>query len=492
MSNNTNKQLMTNWRWWMVVLLFVATTVNYMDRQVLSLTWKDFIAPEFHWTDNDYGTITAIFSIVYAICMLFAGKFVDWMGTKKGYLWAIGVWSAGACLHALCGWATMHIQGFESVGAMAAVETGSAAALAIASTSVWLFIAARCILALGEAGNFPAAIKVTAEYFPKKDRAFATSIFNAGASVGALVAPATIPLLAQYFKNIGVGGGWEMAFVIIGALGFIWMGFWVFMYDKPQKSKHVNEAELEYIHQDDKEDAQQATAPADAEEKQISLWQCFKYRQTWSFIVGKFFTDGVWWFFLFWAPAYFSDQFGYKSSSGMGMALIITLYAIVTILSIFGGYLPKIFVDKKQMNPYQGRMLSMLIFAFFPLFALLAQPLGIHSAWWPAILIGLAGAGHQAWSANLFSTIGDMFPKSAIATITGIGGMAGGVGSFLIQKGAGMLFTYTDSLGEAFNFLGFSGKQGGYFIVFCCCGLAYVLAWTIMKTLVPKYKKIIL
>ena len=492
MSNNTNKQLMTNWRWWMVVLLFVATTVNYMDRQVLSLTWKDFIAPEFHWTDNDYGTITAIFSIVYAICMLFAGKFVDWMGTKKGYLWAIGVWSAGACLHALCGWATMHIQGFESVGAMAAVETGSAAALAIASTSVWLFIAARCILALGEAGNFPAAIKVTAEYFPKKDRAFATSIFNAGASVGALVAPATIPLLAQYFKNIGIGGGWEMAFVIIGALGFIWMGFWVFMYEKPQKSKHVNAAELEYIHQDDKEDAQSAAAPASAEEKQISLWQCFKYRQTWSFIVGKFFTDGVWWFFLFWAPAYFSDLFGYKSSSGMGMALIITLYAIVTILSIFGGYLPKIFVDKKQMNPYQGRMLSMLIFAFFPLFALLAQPLGIHSAWWPAILIGLAGAGHQAWSANLFSTIGDMFPKSAIATITGIGGMAGGVGSFLIQKGAGMLFTYTDSLGEAFNFLGFSGKQGGYFIVFCCCGLAYVLAWTIMKTLVPKYKKIIL
>ena len=492
MSNNTNKQLMTNWRWWMVVLLFVATTVHYMDRQVLSLTWKDFIAPEFHWTDNDYGTITAIFSIVYAICMLFAGKFVDWMGTKKGYLWAIGIWSAGACLHALCGWATMHIQGFENVGAMTAVETGSAAALAVASTSVWLFIAARCILALGEAGNFPAAIKVTAEYFPKKDRAFATSIFNAGASVGALVAPATIPLLAQYFKNIGIGVGWEMAFVIIGALGFIWMGFWIFMYDKPQKSKHVNEAELEYIHQDDKEDAKAAASVATEEEKQISLWQCFKYRQTWSFIVGKFFTDGVWWFFLFWAPAYFSDQFGYKSSSGMGMALIITLYAIVTILSIFGGYLPKIFVDKKQMNPYQGRMLSMLIFAFFPLFALLAQPLGIHSAWWPAILIGLAGAGHQAWSANLFSTIGDMFPKSAIATITGIGGMAGGVGSFLIQKGAGMLFTYTASLGEAFSFLGFSGKQGGYFIVFCCCGLAYVLAWTIMKALVPKYKKIVL
>ena len=485
---STSKKLMTNWRWWMCGLLFIATTVNYMDRQVLSLTWKDFIAPEFHWTDSDYGTITAIFSIVYAICMLFAGKFVDWMGTKKGYLWAIGIWSAGACLHAACGWATMHIEGYESVQAMAAVQTGSAAALAIASTSVWLFIAARCILALGEAGNFPAAIKVTAEYFPKKDRAFATSIFNAGASVGALVAPATIPLLAQFFKDKGIGGGWEMAFIIIGALGFIWMGLWVFMYSKPKDSKFVNKAELDYINQDDNEDA--SAAKADSEEVKIPFWKCFTYRQTWAFITGKFFTDGVWWFFLFWAPAYFSDQFGYKSSSGMGMALIITLYAIVTVISIYGGYLPKVFIDKKKMNPYQGRMLAMLIFAFFPLVALFAQPLGAFSAWWPAILIGIAGAGHQAWSANLFSTIGDMFPKSAIATITGIGGMAGGIGSFFIQKGAGMLFTYTDELGQAFNFLGFSGKQGGYFIMFCFCGLAYLIAWSIMKTLVPKYKKI--
>ena len=494
----TQKKLMTNWRWWMVVLLFIATTVNYMDRQVLSLTWKDFIAPEFHWNDNDYGTITAIFSIVYAICMLFAGKFVDWMGTKKGYLWAIGVWSAGACLHAACGWATMHIEGYASVKEMAAVEAGSAAALAIASISVWLFIAARCILALGEAGNFPAAIKTTAEYFPKKDRAFATSIFNAGASVGALVAPATIPLLAQFFKDKGIGGGWEMAFIIIGALGFIWMGLWVFMYDKPDKSRHVNAAELEYIQQDDATVAEEVAANASETKsadaagapKQISFLKCFTFRQTWSFIVGKFFTDGVWWFYLFWAPAYFSDQFGYKSSSGMGMALIITLYAIVTVLSIFGGYLPKLFVEKKGMNPYNGRMLAMLIFAFFPLLALFAQPLGAHSAWWPAIIIGLAGAGHQAWSANLFSTIGDMFPKSAVATITGIGGMAGGVGSFLINKGAGALFTWSEKAGESFSFIGFEGKEGGYMIVFCICAVAYLTAWVIMKALVPKYRPV--
>ncbi len=487
---STSKKLMTNWRWWMCVLLFLATTVNYMDRQVLSLTWKDFIAPEFHWTDSDYGTITGIFSIVYAICMLFAGKFVDFMGTRKGYLWSIGVWSAGACLHAICGWLTVHIEGFENAAAMTAVENGSAAALAIASTSVWLFVAARCILALGEAGNFPAAIKVTAEYFPKKDRAFATSIFNSGASIGALVAPATIPLLAQFFKDRGVGGGWEMAFIIIGALGFIWMGFWVFMYDKPEKSKHVSKAELDYIHQDDAENVSAAASASEKDELKIPFWKCFTYRQTWSFIVGKFFTDGVWWFYLFWAPAYFSDTYGYASSSKEAITLIFTLYAIVTVLSIFGGYLPKLFVEKRGMNPYNGRMLAMLIFAFFPLFALFAQPLGGFSAWWPAVIIGLAGAGHQAWSANLFSTIGDMFPKSAIATITGIGGMAGGVGSFLINKGAGALFTHSEELGEAFTFLGFSGKPAGYMIVFCICAVAYLIAWAIMKSLVPKYKPI--
>ena len=359
---------MTNFRWVICAMLFFATTVNYMDRQVLSLTWKDFIAPEFHWTDSDYGTITGLFSIFYAFACLFAGKFIDWMGTKKGYLWAIFIWSTGACLHAGCGWVTMQIEGVGSIEALRAVKAGSQVALAIASVSVWLFLFCRMVLALGEAGNFPAAIKVTAEYFPKKDRAFATSIFNAGASVGALAAPATIPLLARAW-------GWEMAFIIIGALGYVWMGLWVFLYDKPNKNKRVNEVELNYIEQDN-DLSEVKNEAAETEEKTIPFFKCFQYRQTWSFIMGKFMTDGVWWFFLFWAPAYFSDQFGYKSSSGMGMALIITLYAIVTVISIYGGYLPKVFIDKKKMNPYQGRMLAMLIFAFFPLVALFAQPLG--------------------------------------------------------------------------------------------------------------------
>ena len=481
---STQKKLMSNWRWWLCMLLFVATTVNYLDRQVLSLTYEEFIKPEFHWTDANYGTITSFFSIFYALACLFAGKFVDWMGTKKGYLIAIGVWSLGACLHAGCGWATsLLVDGVESAAALKAVETGSNVALAISTTSVYLFLLCRGILALGESGNFPAAIKVTAEYFPKKDRAFATSIFNAGASVGALAAPLCIPPLALKL-------GWEWAFIIIGGLGFIWMFFWAFMYDKPEDSKHVNAAELEYVHQDDALEA--AEKAAIAAEKAIPFAKCFTYKQTWAFIVGKFFTDGVWWFFLFWAPSYFSNQFGAPATSGLGQALIFTLYAIVTVVSIFGGYLPKIFVEQKGMHPYNGRMLAMLIFAFFPLCSLAAQPLGVHfnTPWWPAILIGLAAAGHQAWSANLFSTIGDMFPKSTIATVTGIGAFAGGVGSMIIQKVAGNLFTYAENAGSAFQFLGFEGKPAGYFVMFCFCGVAYLIAWAIMKSLVPKYKKI--
>ena len=477
---------MTNYRWTICAMLFFATTVNYLDRQVLSLTWKDFIAPEFHWTDSDYGTITAFFSIIYAISMLFAGRFIDWMGTKKGYLWSIGIWSLGACAHALCGYGTEVWVGLDSPEALQAVETGSALALTIATVSVYFFIAARFVLAVGEAGNFPAAIKVTAEYFPKKDRAYATSIFNAGATVGALAAPVTIPILARYFKNIGVGNGWEMAFIVIGALGFLWMGMWVFIYKKPTENPKVNKAELSYIEQD-KEGTDITTNGQN--EKKIGFAQAFTFKQTWAFAFGKFMTDGVWWFFLFWTPAYISDVYGFSSDSSTGMLLIFVLYAI-TMLSIYGGKLPTIIINRTGMNPYAARMRAMLIFAFFPLLALFAQPLGTISYWFPVIIIGIAGAAHQSWSANIFSTIGDMFPKSAIATITGIGGMAGGVGSFLINKGSGMLFTYAGDTDMAF--MGFTGKPAGYFIIFCICAVAYLIGWVVMKALVPKYKPIVL
>ena len=470
MTNTNTKK--TDWRWVICSLLFLATTINYLDRQVLSLTWADFIAPEFHMGHNDYGTITGFFSLFYAFVSLFAGKFIDWMGAKKGYLWAIFFWSAAACLHAGCGWAAMHITGMESIAALKSVEQGSAAALAIASVGVWLFLGCRALLAIGESGNFPAAIKVTAQYFPKKDRAFATSVFNAGASVGALVAPLTIPTLA---KNLG----WEAAFVIIGALGFVWMGLWLYAYTAPQKSKHVNRAELDYIEQDNK--GESVAEVKEEETKTIPFWHCFKYRQTWAFAAGKFFTDGVWWFLLFWAPVYFKDEYGYEAYSAMGQALIFTLYLIVTVVSIFGGYLPKIFVDKRGMNPYAGRMRAMLIFAFVPILALFAQPLGAVSVWWPAIIIGLTGAAHQAWSANLYSTIG---------SIVGIGTMAGGFSSFAINKGAGMFFTYAGENAGAVHFFSFSGTPAAYMIVFSVCAVSYLMAWVVMKLLVPRYKKI--
>ncbi len=475
-----NKIAPTNYRWTICSLLFFATTINYLDRQVLSLTWTDWIQPEFHWTNEDYGNIAGIFSLVYAISMLFAGKFIDWMDTKKGFLWAIFIWSIGACIHALCGIATSGIVAGEwFVGFAEAREVISRVGdtTLIASTSVTLFIVARIVLAVGEAGNFPAAIKATAEYFPKKDRGFATSIFNAGATIGALLAPLSIPFIAAAW-------GWEAAFIVIGALGFLWMGFWLFMYDKPHKHHKVNQAELDYIHQDDSvvEEAEAVSEPV-ADQPKITFAKMFRYKQTWAFAVGKFMTDGVWWFYLFWTPAYLSSVYGLSSTESAPH--IFVLY-FITLLSIIGGWLPTYFVEKKGMDPYAGRMRSMLIFAFFPLLALFAQPLGSVSVWLPVIIIGIAGAAHQAWSANIFSTIGDMFPKSAIATVTGIGGMAGGVGSFFINKGSGMLFDHSEQTNM--NFFGFEGVHAGYFIIFSICAVTYLIGWVIMKSLVPKMK----
>ncbi|WP_281337448.1 MFS transporter [Flavobacterium eburneipallidum] len=504
------KQSMGNYRWSICGLLFFATTINYLDRQVLSLTWSDFIAPEFHWTNNDYGNITALFSIFYAVSLLFAGKFVDFMDTKKGFLWAIGVWSIGACLHAFAGIATSGwitgnwFVGFE--GAKEAIHTVEDTALVI-NVSVTLFIFARFVLAVGEAGNFPAAIKTTAEYFPKKDRAFSTSIFNAGATVGALAAPITIPFIAEAF-------GWEMAFIIIGALGFVWMGFWIFMYDKPERHPRVNAAELEYIQQDDIADSKLVGYVPETATK-VTFKECFRYKQTWAFAFGKFMTDGVWWFFLFWTPAYLKSVYGMDSTQA---AFPLFVLYMITLLSIIGGWLPTYFVDKKGMNPYEGRMRAMLIFAFFPLLALVAQPLGYISYWVPVIIIGIAGAAHQAWSANIFTTVGDMFPKKAIATITGIGGLAGGLGSTLINKGSGVLFDFThrnwttvdgqpflekfpqyvtEPIPETFfaelkktGVVISDGIDTGYMIIFSICAVCYLIGWAVMKSLVPKYAPI--
>lgn len=473
---NVNQQ-MTRYRWVICAMLFFATTVNYLDRQVLSLL-QPMLEEEFHWTDNDYGTITAIFSLFYAISMLFAGRFIDWMGTRKGYAWSIAVWSAGAALHALCGVLTEKWVGLPDADALRAVAAGTDLAATISMVSVTFFIIARCVLALGEAGNFPAAIKATAEYFPKKDRAFATGIFNSGANVGAIVAPLTVPLMAELW-------GWEMAFIIVGLIGFIWMGIWLFIYKPIADNPKVNDAERAYIQQDDAELTPDEIEPEN--ESKLSFIECLGFKQTWAFAFGKFMTDGVWWFFLFWTPAYLKIQYNME---GTQIAWpIAILYSITVIGSVFGGKFPTYFINR-GMNPYAGRMRAMLIIAFFPLVVLFAQPLGYISYWVPILLISVGASAHQAWSANIFSTVGDMFPKSAIATITGIGGMAGGIGSFFIQKGAGMLFTYSGDTNM--QFMGFEGKPAGYAIVFIFCAVAYLIGWIVMKMLVPKYKVITL
>ncbi|MFZ4725848.1 MAG: MFS transporter [Paludibacter sp.] len=464
---------MTQYRWTICSLLFLATTINYLDRQVLSLL-QPILAEEFHWSDSDYGTITAIFSLAYAISMLFAGRFVDKLGTRKGYAWAIGVWSVAAMLHALCGLATEWWTGIPNAAGLTNA-TGDVVAT-ISVVSVVMFVIARILLAFGESANFPAAIKATAEYFPKRDRAFATGLFNSGANVGAILAPLTVPFMAKAW-------GWETAFLVIGAVGFLWLAAWLVFYKPIETNKLVNDAERAYINQDDIAD--KVIADEVVTVKKMTYKQAFKFKQTWAFAFGKFMTDGVWWFFLFWTPAYLKAEYGMQPDE---IAFPIgLLYTITVFGSVFGGKFPTYFINK-GMNPYAGRMRAMLIIAFFPLLVLLAQPfghvtaLGNYAFWIPVLLIGIGGSAHQAWSANIFTTVGDMFPKSAVATIVGIGGMAGGIGSFFINKGSGMLFDY--------SLIEWGSKTPGYTIVFAFCAVAYLIGWIVMKTLVPKYKPI--
>lgn len=481
----------SNYRWVICGMLFVALVINYLDRQVLSLTWKNFIAPEFNWTDADYGLLTGVFSLVYAVSMLFAGKLVDHLGTKRGYVFAIAVWSTGACLHTFCGiltngivtgdWILSFTGARENIASV--MQSAPAVGMSITTVSVWLFLGARTVLSVGEAGNFPCSIKAVADYFPKKDRGFATGVFNSGSQIGALAAPFTIPLIALHY-------GWEMAFFIIGALGYIWMFVWLFVYYPPRKNPYVNSAELEYIEQDNAQDAatEKETLREELEEQsdsKISLFQAFTFRQTWAVIFGRFLPDSVWWFLLFWAPAFVSEVYGYSTSTPQGMMAIFTIY-FISMISLAGSYLPTYFINRNSLNPYAGRMKAMLIFALFPLLGFGVMPLGQISMWFPVVIIGIMAAAHQSWSANVYNVVSDMFPRSVIATVTGAAGLASGLGSFTSNYGAGQLFTWADA--HHLQFLGFEGKQAGYMIVFICASLAYLFSWTMMKILVPKYK----
>jgi ACS family hexuronate transporter-like MFS transporter len=449
------KETIGKYRWTICALLFFATTVNYLDRQVLSLLKPELEKPElFGWTNSQYADIAAVFQFTYAIAMLFAGRIIDKLGTKKGYTWAIIIWSIGAIIHALA------IPIGEGMSAMLGWV-----GIAAIPVSVLGFMVSRAVLAVGEAGNFPAAIKATAEYFPKKERSFATGIFNSGANVGAILAPLSVPWIEEHW-------GWRAAFLIIGAIGFIWMFFWLVYYERPERQRRLSAKELEYINSDSKD-----TAVADANEK-VSWIKLLGYKQTWAFAFGKFMTDGVWWFFLFWLPGFLKDQYAIT-----GMAVMIplsVLYSMTMFGSIGGGYFPAYFI-KKGYQPYDGRMRAMLLIAFIPLVVLLAQPLGHISYWMPVIFIGIGASAHQAWSANIFTTVSDMFPKKAVGSVVGIGGMAGGIGGVIITKIGGALFDHYKALGHI---------ETGYTIMFAFCAVAYLIAWSVMKSLVPKYKPI--
>jgi ACS family hexuronate transporter-like MFS transporter len=442
------------YRWTICALLFFATTINYLDRQVLSLL-APVLTEQFSWTNTDYANITATFQFVYAISMLFAGRVIDRMGTKRAYVLAIIIWSLGAIGHAY------------AIGIGEAVNTVfTSIGLAVVPVSVAGFMIGRAVLAVGEAGNFPAAIKATAEYFPKRERSFATGIFNSGANVGAILAPLTVPLIAAHW-------GWQAAFIVIGGIGFLWMGLWIWLYDAPEQQPRLKAAELAYINSD----AGVVVAPTGTPVKG-SWFKLLGYRQTWAFAFGKFMTDGVWWFFLFWLPKYMSAQYG-MSATDMIIPLAV-LYSMTMVGSIGGGWLPTWFLNRGA-DIYHGRMKAMLVIALCPLVVLLAQPLGYLGFWVPVILIGIGASAHQAWSANLFTTVSDMFPKHSVGSVVGIGGMAGGLGGVLLTKLGGWLFDYYGALGQL---------QTGYMIMFSICAVAYLVAWTVMKMLVPQHREI--
>lgn len=447
-----------NYRWTIVALLFFATTVNYLDRQVLSLL-QPMLAEKYGWTNNDYANITSVFQFMYAISMLFAGRIIDKLGTKRGYTWAIIIWSVGALLHAA---AIPMGKTFNSILGVAGISAFS--------VSVVGFMIGRIVLAFGEAGNFPAAIKATAEYFPKKERSLATGIFNSGANVGAILAPLTVPWIEDRW-------GWEAAFIAVGAIGFLWLIMWLYFYEKPEKQKHLSAAEFAYINSNEGE-MPAAEPHAAAEVGRVSWVKLLGFRQTWAFVFGKFMTDGVWWFFLFWLPAYLKAQYGMEKTQIM--LPLALLYTMTMFGSIGGGWFPVHYM-RKGLSVYEARKKAMGVIALFPLVVLAAQPLGYISFWIPVLLIGIGASAHQAWSANIFTTVSDMFPKKAIGSVIGIGGMAGGLGGVAISKTGGALFDHYKALGHI---------QTGYTIMFSFCAVAYLIAWLVMHLLVPKMKEI--
>ena len=416
-----------NYRWVICALLFFATTINYTDRQILALC-KGMLDRDLGWSNTEYGLVNSVFQAAYGIGLLAFGWFVDRFGTKIGYAVSIVAWSIAAAAY----WFVHDVRGFLL-------------------TRLWVGV--------GESGNFPSAIKATALWFPKRERALSTSIFNSGANVAGIIAPATIPFIALRF-------GWRGAYVAAAIAGFIWLVAWLVFYEVPESKKDLNPNELAHI-LSDRDDSQS--------QKKMPWGSLLAYPQTWSFIIAKFLTDPVWWFFLIWLPDYFKKtrDLDIKHS----WPHLVTIYVIITVLSIFGGWLTGHLVNR-GWSITRARKTGMFIFALCVLPILVVTHVG---DWTAVLLIGLAGSAHQAWSANLFTTVSDMFPKKAVASVTGIGGLAGAAGGFFFPLACGAVLDHFSKINQ---------ETTGYAILFGVCAFAYLLAFGLGHLCAPTYEPI--
>ena len=435
------------YRWTICTLLLFATTINYLDRQVISYL-KEFFCRStalggFGWTNKDFSYLTSFFTGIYALITVFAGRLIDRIGTKLGLALSLITWSIFGVLNAFAG-----------------------AAIAV-------HVAIRSLFAVGEAGNFPASNRIVAEWFPKKERAFAIGIYNSGANVGAMIAALLVPWCMLYF---GDQLGWRMAFVLTGLAGFIWLIFWFIFYETPKNQRRLLQLEYDYIHMDD------VVVQNNGTQQNVPWARLLRHRQTWSFVAGKAFTDGIWWFYLFWLPDYLIKQFNIAPADVRWPTFIV--YGIAIIGSVYGGSIPMTLINR-GMEVYKARMTAMILIALCPLTVPFTQYFGSShrfgnlALYFAVGIISIGAAAHQAWSANLFTTVSDMFPKKAVASITGLGTMAGGVGGVLIQLAVG-------SLRDTFK----DAPQKAYFIMFLFCASAYLVAWTVMKILVPRHSPV--
>lgn len=437
-----------HYRWVICALLFFATTINYIDRQVLGLL-KAPLQDEFKFTERDYAAIVFSFQLAYAIGLVLAGRVMDWLGTRRGFAIAVALWSIAAMAHAAASWFPGLLFPTILLSDPTAKPPTFAPSLILLSSAAAGFALARFALGIGEAGNFPACIKTVAEWFPRRERALATGIFNSGSNVGAIITPLTVPWIASHW-------GWQWAFIVTGAIGFVWLAFWLPLYRPPAEHPKLSRAELDLIRSD----------PPDP--VVVIPWRkLLPHRQTWAFALGKFMTDPIWWLYLFWVPDFLKTDHGLDLSS-IGLPIVV-IYLVADVGSIGGGWFSS-WLIKRGWTVNSARKLAMLLCALAVVPIVFASK--ATNLWVAVALVSLAAAAHQGWSANLFTLTSDTFPRRAVGSVVGIGGTAGAIGGMFMALIVGEILQRT----------------GSYQTIFIIAGSAYLVALALIQLLVPKLK----